>query len=113
MPRHASGSNETQRLRQQRYRTRLKAVGEPEVAELDTAAAVAVARLVIDLEQGKAASGTKDLLDTLLRSAVDSLKGQGYNSRAAGRLMHRRLTWLKESYKDPNATWYARRGVQV
>ncbi|TAY50962.1 hypothetical protein [Rhizobium leguminosarum] len=113
MPRHATGRNEKQRLRQQRYRSRLAVLGEPEVAELDTAAAVAVARLVIDLEQGKAVSGSRDLLDTLLRSAVDSLKSQGYNGRAAGRLMHRRLTWLKESFKDANATWYTKRGVQV
>ncbi|MGO6676408.1 hypothetical protein [Rhizobium leguminosarum] len=113
MPRHASGRNEAQRLRQQRYRSRLEAIGEPEVQELDTAAAMAVARLVINLEQGKAVPGSKDLLDTLLRSAVDSLKSRGYNGRAAGRLMHRRLTWLKESFKDPDASWYAKRGVQV
>ncbi|MBY5408862.1 hypothetical protein HFO98_10310 [Rhizobium leguminosarum] len=113
MPRHASGRNEKQRLRQQRYRSRLDAVDEPEVQELDTAAALAVARLVIDLEQGKAVSGSKDLLDTLLRSAVDTLKSRGYNGRAAGRLMHRRLTWLKESFKDPNATWHTKRGVQA
>ncbi|MBA9034324.1 hypothetical protein [Rhizobium leguminosarum] len=113
MPRHATGANEKGRLRQQRYRSRLDAIGEPEVAELDTAAALAVARLVIELEQGKAVSGSKDLLDSLLRSAVDSLKSRGYNGRAAGRLMHRRLTWLKESFKDPNASWYAKRGIQV
>ncbi|NEK19935.1 hypothetical protein [Rhizobium leguminosarum] len=113
MPRHASGRNEQQRLRQQRYRSKLKAVAEPEVAELDTAAAMAVARLVVDLERGTAVSGSKDLLDKLLLSAIDNLKRQGYNGRAAGRLMHRRLVWLKETYKNPGASWYAKRGVQV
>ncbi|MBX5164772.1 hypothetical protein [Rhizobium sp. NZLR4b] len=100
-------------MRQQRYRSRLEAIGEPEVAELDTAAAVAVARLVIALEQGKAVGGSKDLLDKLLLSAVEALKSRGYNGRSAGRLMHRRLTWLKESFKDRDASWYAKRGIQL
>ncbi|MGO8034969.1 hypothetical protein [Rhizobium leguminosarum] len=113
MPRHATGRNEKQRLRQQRYRMKLSAIGEPEVAELDTAAATAIARLVIDLEIGKAGFGSKDILDTLLRSAVDNLKSRGFDGRAAGRLMHRRLTWLKESIKNPNASWLQKQGVQL
>ncbi|MCJ9720804.1 hypothetical protein MOV66_10295 [Agrobacterium sp. SHOUNA12C] len=113
MPRHATGRNEKQRLRQQRYRQRLVATAEPETAELDTAAAMAVAKLVIDLEQGKAVSGSKDILDRLLVAAVEALKSRGYNGRSAGRLMHRRLTWLMESFKDPNANWYTKRGIQL
>lgn len=113
MPRHATGRNEKQRQRQQRYRSRLNAVAEPETAELDTAAAMAVAKLVIDLEQGKAVSGAKELLDKLLLSAVDDLKNRGYNGRSAGRLMHRRLVWLKETAKNPSASWYAKRGVHL
>ncbi|PDS34397.1 hypothetical protein CO665_30655 [Rhizobium anhuiense] len=113
MPRHATGRNEKGRLRQQRYRSRLAVIGEPEVAELDTAAAVAVARLVIELERGKAVGGSKDLLDNLLLSAVEALKSRGYNGRSAGRLMYRRLTWLKESFKDPDASWWAKRGIQL
>jgi len=113
MPRHATGRHEKQRLRQQRYRSKLATIGEPEVSDLDTAAALAVARLVIDLEKGKALPGSKAVLDTLLRSAADNLKSRGYNGRSAGRLMHRRLTWLKETIKDPDASWYAKRGLQV
>ncbi len=113
MPRHATGRNEKQRLRQQRYRARLSAVAEPETAELDTAAAMAVAKLVIDLEQGKVVDGSKDMLDKLLIAAVEALKSRGYNGRSAGRLMHRRLTWLKESFKNPEASWYSKRGIQL
>lgn len=113
MPRQATGRAEKQRLRQRRYRERLAAVAEPETAELDTAAAMAVAKLVIALEQGNADPGSKDMLDRLLFAAVEALKSRGYSGRSAGRLMHRRLTWLKESAKNPSASWYAKRGIQL
>ncbi|MEY9198418.1 hypothetical protein ABIA16_003534 [Sinorhizobium fredii] len=110
MPRKATGKNAQGRLRQQRYRARLAEKREPEVAELDTAAAVAVAQLVVDLEAGLAASGSKDILNRILQSAVADLKSRGFSSRASGPLLHRRLTWLKEVLKNPSADWLTKRG---
>lgn len=110
MPRTATGRKEAQRLRQQRYRERLASKCEPEVQELDTAIAVALARLVVELETGKGIAGSRALLDNLLLFAIEVLKRRGYSGRAAGRLMHRRLTWLKAGLKNPDADWLTKRG---
>lgn len=110
MPRKISGTNEQGRLRQQRYRARLAAKREPEVAELDTAAAVAIAQLVVDLEAGVADAGSKEILARLLEAAVADLKIRGFSGRASGPLLHRRLTWLKEGVKNPGADWLTRKG---
>lgn len=111
MPRQVSGKNEGARIRQQRYRARLAAKREPEVAELDTAAATAIAQLVVDLETNSVTGGAKETLTRLLQAAVADLKSKGYSAPLSGRLMHRRLTWLKEAIKNPSADWPTKRGL--
>ncbi|WP_105433032.1 hypothetical protein [Neorhizobium sp. T6_25] len=113
MPRKASGKREQQRLRQKRYRASLVAKREPEVAELDTAVAAAVARLVVALEDKTVATGAKSVLDKTMIDAVDHLKTLGYSGRSAGKLLYRRLTWLKESYRNPSATNLQKRGCYL
>ncbi|UFW65815.1 hypothetical protein RlegWSM1455_07270 [Rhizobium laguerreae] len=113
MPRKTTGKNEKARLRQQRYRQRLSERREPEVAELDTAVAAAIARLVIALEEKKAAPGSKAVLDQAIVDAVDHLRKAGFGGKASGTLLYRRLVWLKESFKNPDANWLQKRGFSL
>lgn len=129
MPRKATGKNELGRMRQQRYRARLAVRREPEVADLDTALAVSIAGLVNELEawtknkasaaeatdtdKPKAPALSKAMLERVVLAAVDHLRSTGYNGERAGKLMYRRLTWLREGLKDPNANWLQRRGFHL
>ncbi len=120
MPRQISGKNEQARMRQQRYRERLRAKKVPEVSDLDTALAISIARLVNELETvTKTSAGisgdmspilSKDRLERVVLGAVDHLRSAGYNGKVSGKLMYRRLTWLREGLKDPQANWLQRRG---
>jgi hypothetical protein len=113
MPRKASGKREAQRQRQQRYRERLASRREPEVGELDTAVAAAMARLVLSLEAKNAVEGAKSVLDQAIVDAVDHLRSAGFSGKASGRLLYRRLVWLKETFKNPNANWLQKRGFHL
>ncbi|MGO4566086.1 hypothetical protein AB4Z52_13645 [Rhizobium sp. 2YAF20] len=113
MPRKTTGKNEKGRLRQQRYRDRLSMKREPEVQELDTAVAAALSRLVIALENKTAVTGAKAVLDQAIIDAVDHLRKMGYSGKASGRLLYRRIVWLKESHKNPAATWLQKRGCNL
>ncbi|MGO7583396.1 hypothetical protein ACC797_17515 [Rhizobium ruizarguesonis] len=113
MPRKSTGKNEKGRLRQERYRQRLSEKREPEVAELDTAVAAAFARLVISLEAKTAVEGSKAVLDQAIVDAVDHLRFAGYSGKASGPLLYRRLVWLRESFKNPDASWLQKRGIQL
>lgn len=95
MPRKASGLNEAGRLRQQRYRQRLAIKGEPEVSELDTAAAIAIAEMLNLLEDRDAKFSIKGLINRGLTSGAAALTAKGYNQAASVRLLNRRLSALK------------------
>ncbi|TAW65407.1 hypothetical protein ELI15_14025 [Rhizobium ruizarguesonis] len=113
MPRKSSGQREGQRKRQERYRQRLAEKREPEVAELDTAVAAALARLVLSLEAKTAVVGSKAVLDQAIVDAVAHLRSAGFSGKASGRLLYRRLVWLKETFKNPDATWLQKRGCNL
>jgi hypothetical protein len=99
MPRKSSGLREPQRLRQQRYRQRLAIKAEPEVAELDTAAAIAIARMVHMIGEDRAVS-VKTLIDGGLTAGVSNLIEKGYARSASIRLLQRRISSLKMALKN-------------
>lgn len=123
MARPVSGKHEQARMRQQRYRERLRARKVPEVSDLDTALAISIAGLVNELEtMMKTPAGdedcmpgsptlSKDRLERVVLGAVDHLRSAGYNGKVSGKLMYRRLTWLREGLKDPKADWVTKRGL--
>ncbi|MBX9455464.1 MAG: hypothetical protein KL863_05245 [Rhizobium sp.] len=95
MPRKASGLNEAGRLRQQRYRQRLAMKGEPEVSELDKAAAIAIAEILTLLDHRESRMSVKELINRGLTSGTAALIAKGYNKNSSIRLLNRRLTALR------------------
>jgi len=104
MPRKRNPANEKARLRQERYRARLADRNEPEVAAVDTALSVGVASLMLS------PSMPKETILQIGQAAVQSLRNAGYSGQLAGPLVHRRLTWLREVLKNPDADRLTRLG---
>ena len=95
MPRKASGLNESGRIRQQRYRQRLALKAVPEVAVIDTAAAVAVAEMLTILSFREGKVSIKDLINRGLTAGVTTLKAKGHDGPACVRLLNRRISSLR------------------
>ena len=73
MPRHASGHNEPQRLRQRRYRSRLRSQRVPEADAVDTALAASfTAWLAVNKRQSEEAMRNYRERKAMLQAAVDS-----------------------------------------
>jgi uncharacterized protein YktB (UPF0637 family) len=94
MPRIADPANEKQRLRQERYRKKLKEVGDPEIGLVDTAL---VNALTIYYEQARKAKNTKSLnrITALEQIAVNFLMSKEKSKKEAEKRVKRRLSRLE------------------
>jgi hypothetical protein len=102
MPRKSSGLREAQRLRQQRYRQKLSMKAEPEVGDLDTAAAIAIARMV-QLVSERNGHTPQRLMNLALTSGVNYLNDKGFARQASHRLLLRRISGLKMGLETASA----------
>lgn len=110
MARLISGKHEKQRARQARYRNRLEITGQPEVAAVDTAAAMALAKLAQAIDDGKGSEKSIKLFEQLRGLAGIFLRDSGYDREISDRLVNNRIVWLKETMKNPNASTLQKRG---
>jgi hypothetical protein len=90
MPRKPTVPDDTHREEQRRYRARLRAMGAPEVDQVDTAITAGVHALMMRVAFESRSS--RSVASAVLRDAMQALVGMGYNEAAAKRLLRRRLT---------------------
>lgn len=79
--------------RQQRYRAKLRAFGEPEADRVDTALADILTAFIASVDEEKIES-MRPVLKTLVASTLDLLVHAGYDRAACKKVLHRRLSTL-------------------
>lgn len=77
--------------RQRRYRSKLRAFGEPEADRVDTALANILAAFVASVDEEKIES-MRPILKTLVSSTLDLLVHAGYDRAASVKVLRRRLS---------------------
>lgn len=77
--------------RQRRYRSKLRAFGEPEADRVDVALANILTAFIASVDEEKIES-MRPLLKTLVASTLDLLVHAGYDRAACKKVLHRRLS---------------------